>query len=179
PADIALAGKLAAGVPGRSLDELPPGARKLLDAIAVYVTARCRAEGTDPGLVRFTRRQLREALPFGDTQLKIHLARLADYELVAARRTGSGGFSYELAWQPPDSGGDAATPPDRSGPEGSRSAPGRGLVGGWSAPGRPAPAASNGQASGHASTLGNGHGPESTDPGHASHRVVVTAGGPR
>ncbi|HUZ37505.1 MAG TPA: hypothetical protein VMV17_14365, partial [Streptosporangiaceae bacterium] len=46
PADIALAGKLAAGVPGRSLDELPPGARKLLDAIAVYVTARCRAEGT-------------------------------------------------------------------------------------------------------------------------------------
>ena len=99
--------------------------------------------------MRFTRRQLREALPFGDTQLKVHLARLADYELVTARRTGPGGFSYELAWQPSADSRDAATTPDRSGSEGSRSAPGRGLVGGWSAPGRPAPEAPNGQASGH------------------------------
>ena len=37
--------------------------------------------------MRFTRRQLREALPFGDTQLKVHLARLADFELVIVRRT--------------------------------------------------------------------------------------------
>ena len=34
--------------------------------------------------------QLREALSFGDTQLKVHLARLADYELVIVRRTGVG-----------------------------------------------------------------------------------------
>jgi hypothetical protein len=177
PADIALADKLAAGVLGPSLDELPPGTRRLLDALHGYVSQRCQAEGTDPGLVRFTRRQLREALSFGDTQLKVHLARLADYELVIARRPGpGGGFSYELAWQP-DSTGDAAMTPDRSGPGPSRSAPGRGLVGGWSAPGRPAPGASNGQARSPAKAPWNGHGPGSTDPGQVNGRVVVTAAG--
>jgi DNA primase len=40
PADIALADKLAAGVLGQSLDELPPGTRRLLDAIAGYVSQR-------------------------------------------------------------------------------------------------------------------------------------------
>ncbi|MHB1596709.1 MAG: hypothetical protein ACYCO9_14050 [Streptosporangiaceae bacterium] len=131
-ADIALADKLAAQILGQSLDELPPGTRRLLDAIAGYVTARSRAEGTDPGLVRFTRRQLREALPLGDSQLKVHLARLADYELVIARRTGpGGGFSYELAWQPDSvtgGGEDAAMTPGRPGA-------GRGVAGGR--PGRP------------------------------------------
>ncbi len=174
PADIALADKLAAEILGPAFGELPPGTRRLLDAIAGYVTARSRAEGTDPGLVRFTRRQLREALPFGDTQLKVHLARLADYELVFPHRTGSSGFSYELAWQP-ESTSDAATIADRSGPEGSRSAPGRGLVGGWSAPGRSAPEALNGQARSHAGTSGNGRQPGSTDPGLNNHRVVVTS----
>jgi Toprim-like len=129
PADIALADRLAAQVLGPSLDELPPGTRRLLDALHGYVSQRCQAEGTDAGLVRFTRRQLREALSFGDTQLKVHLARLADYELVIPRRTGSGGFSYELAWQPEGSG-DAPTIVDRSGSEGSRPGPGRPPVGG-------------------------------------------------
>jgi hypothetical protein len=138
PADIALADRLAARVLGPSLDELPPGTRRLLDAIAGYVTARSRAEGTDAGLIRFTRRQLREALSFGDTQLKVHLARLADYELIVARRTGSGGFSYELACQP-DSTSDAVMTPGRPGQEGSRSAPGRGLAGGWPPPAGPPP----------------------------------------
>ncbi len=130
PADIELADRLAAEVVSRSLDELPPGTRRLLDAIAGYVTGRCQAEGLDRDLVRFTRRQLREALPFGDTQLKVHLARLADYELVICHRTGSGGFCYELAWQPPaGSSGDAAATANRSALKDSRSAPGRGLVG--------------------------------------------------
>jgi DNA primase len=176
-ADIALADRLAAEILGPALGELPPGTRRLLDAIAGYVTARSRAEGTDPGLVRFTRRQLREALPFGDTQLKVHLARLADYELVIARRTGpGGGLSYELAWQPGNAG-DAATTPDRPGPEVPRSAPGRGLVGGWSAPGRPLPGTVNGQASGHIRASGDGRGPGSADPGRVNGRVVVTAAG--
>ena len=78
--------RLAAEVLGRSLDELPPGTRRLLDAIAGYVSRRCEAEGLDADLVRFTRRQLREALTFGDTQLKVHLARLADWELVIVHR---------------------------------------------------------------------------------------------
>ncbi len=183
PADIALADKLAARVLAQSLDELPPGTRRLLDAIAGYVAARSRAEGTDPGLVRFTRRQLREALPLGDSQLKLHLARLADYELVITRRTGSGGFSYELAWQPDSPAGstaDAAMTPDRPGSGGSRPGPGRGPAGGRPGGGRAAPGAPDGQASGHIGVSGNGQRPESTDPGLSNHRVVVTAaGGPR
>ena len=177
-AHIALADRLAAGVLGQSLDELPPGTRRLLDAVTGYVSQRSRAEGTDPGLIRFTRRQLREALSFGDTQLKVHLARLADYELIIPHRTGAGGFSYELAWQP-QSTGDAAMTPDRSGPEGSRSGPGRPPVGGWSAPGRPAPEALNDQASGHSRASGSGRRLESTDPGQINHRVAVAAGGLR
>ncbi len=178
-ADIALADRLAAQVLGPSLDELPPGTRRLLDAIAGYVTARSRAEGTDPGLVRFTRRQLREALPLGDSQLKLHLARLADYELVIARRTGpGGGFSYELAWQPETTAGAAMTP-DRPGSKGSRPGPGRGPAGGQPGVGRTAPEAVNGQARSHAGASEGGHGPGSTDPGLNNHRIAVTAGGPR
>ncbi len=137
-ADIELADRLAAEVLSRSLDELPPGTRRLLEAVHGYVARRCEAERVDADLVRFTRRQLREALPFGDTQLKVHLARLADYELVIAHRAESGGFCYQLAWQPSaDGSGDAVTTTGRSGSQGLRSALGRGLAGGWSAPGRP------------------------------------------
>jgi DNA primase catalytic core len=179
-ADIALADRLAAQVLGRSLDELPPGTRKLLDALHGYVTARCQAEGIDPDLVRFTRRQLREALSFGDTQLKVHLARLADYELVIAHRTASGGFCYELAWEPGHGAADAADAaaiPGRPGPEGQRPGPGRPPVGGQSGPGRPVSPASNGQASVHLRALGSRDHAESADPGQDNHRVIAAAGG--
>ncbi len=192
PADITLANKLAAEVLGRSLDELPPGTRRLLDAICRYVAGRCEAEGLDRDLVRFTRRQLREALSFGDTQLKVHLARPADYELVIAQRIESGGFCYELAWQPgpcgtggrlppglldPASLPDAAATPDRSGSEGAWSGPGRPLVGGRSAPGRPRRNGTNQQASGHVVPAGNGDHAETADPGLGNHRVIAAAAG--
>ncbi len=192
PADITLANKLAAEVLGRSLNELPPGTRRLLDAICRYVAGRCEAEGLDRDLVRFTRRQLREALSFGDTQLKVHLARLADYELVIAQRIESGGFCYELAWQPgpcgtggrlppglldPASLPDAAATPDRSGSEGAWSGPGRPLVGGRSAPGRPRRNGTNQQASGHVVPAGNGDHAETADPGLGNHRVIAAAAG--
>jgi DNA primase len=192
-ADIELADRLASQVLARSLDELPPGTRRLLDAIAGYVTARCQAEGLDADLVRFTRRQLREALPFGDTQLKVHLARLADYELVIPHRTESGGFCYELAWQPAPAGaGDrglpgvtgpavlaagAATMPDRSGSPGLRSGPGRPPVGGWPGGGRPSRNGANRQASGHLVPAEDGDHAGSADPGEANHQVIAAAGG--
>jgi DNA primase len=159
PADITLANALAHEVLGRSLDELPPGTRRLLDALHTHVTSRCQREGLDADLVHFTRRQLREALGFGDTQLKVHLARLVDLELVVGHRLETGGFAYELAWHPGESGGRvlpglldpttldqpvtvdddadaAATTPDRSGSQAARSGPGRGLVGPRSGGGR-------------------------------------------
>jgi len=180
PADIELADKLADEVLSRSLDELPPGTRKLLDALLGYVSKRCEAERLDRDLVRFTRRQLREALPLGDTQLKVHLARLADYELVIPHRAESGGYCYELAWQPSaDGSGDAVTTSDRSGSQGLRSAPGRPLVGGWSAPGRPASAGLNGQASSRFVPARGGDHAESTDPGTGNRCVIAASGGAR
>ena len=130
--DIALTDRLAGQILARSLDELPPGTKRLLDALHGYVSRRCETEGLDRDLVRFTRRQLRETLPLGDTQLKVHLARLADYELVIPHRMESGGFCYELAWQPGTdwtAGADATVTSDRSGSAGLRSGPGRGVVG--------------------------------------------------
>jgi DNA primase catalytic core len=178
PADIELADRLAREVLGRSLDELPPGTRRLLDAVHGYVTARCRAEGLDPDLVRFTRRQLREVLPFGDTQLKVHLARLADYELVIVHRTAPGGFCYELAWQPPaDSSGEAAAVPGRAGPESPRPGPGRPPGGERPAAGRPAAVMVNGQASGHMRARDDGDDARAADPGRDNHRVIAAAAG--
>jgi DNA primase len=181
-ADIELADRLAAEVISRSLDELPPGTRRLLDAITGYVARRCEAEGLDPDLVRFTRRQLREALLLGDTQLKVHLARLADYELVIPHRVDSGGFCYELAWQPGISGGggaDAAAIPGRPGQEDSWSGPGRPLAGGWPGSGRPGRNGTNGQASRHMSPAGGGDPAESTDPAQSNGLVIAASGGAR
>lgn len=47
--------------------------------------------------MRFSRRELREALHIGDTQLRIHLERLAQLELVLLHREGAR-FVYELHW---------------------------------------------------------------------------------
>ena len=87
-----------------------------------------------------TRRQLREATGLGDTQLKVHLARLVDLELVTAHRAEKGSnFVYELCWDSagreggrflaglcdPNTLGVHDYDDSRSGPDGDRSAPGR------------------------------------------------------
>jgi DNA primase len=176
PADIDLADRIASQVLGRCLDELPPGTRRLLDALHTYVAARCETEGLDADLVRFTRRQLRETLPFGDTQLKVHLARLADYELVIAHRLTSGGFCYELAWRPGPA--NTVTAGNRSGSEGIWSTPGRGVVGPRSAPGRATPILVNGQASDQKRSAGAGDHAQGTVPANG-HRAVIAAGASR
>jgi DNA primase len=47
---------------------------------------------------RFSRRQLREAIHWGDTQLKVHLSRLAELEYLVIHRTKTNGFEYELVY---------------------------------------------------------------------------------
>jgi DNA primase len=89
--DIEAAHVLANDVLGRSLDELPPVTRKLLRAVSGYVAERANARGVSVEDVRFTRRELREACGWGDTQLRLHLERLAALELVASERSGRGG----------------------------------------------------------------------------------------
>ncbi len=103
--DIEVAHRLAHAVLGQSLDELAPQSRRLLTAVHGYATTEARRLAIPLDLVRFTRRQLREHLAgqgtgWGDTQLKVHLARLVDLELVMAHRLESGAFGYELLWNP-------------------------------------------------------------------------------
>lgn len=104
--DIEVAHRLAHAVLGQSLDELAPQTRRLLDAVHGYATTEAKRLAIPLDLMRFTRSQLREHLAgggtgWGDTQLKVHLARLVDLELVMAHRLETGAFGYELLWKPP------------------------------------------------------------------------------
>jgi hypothetical protein len=152
-ADIAAANRLAHEVLGRSLDALPPQSRRLLGLIGDWVAARSRNEAIKPAEVRFTRRELREATGWGDTQLKIHLSRLAELEHLLVHRAERGqGFVYELLYDGPVGDGPTAAPhlsglidpaalaegydARRSGSDAARSPVGRAVVGGLSVPGR-------------------------------------------
>ena len=157
--DIATANRLAHDVLGRTLDELPPQTRKLLTTLHGWVKGEAERLAMKPGDFRFSRRQVRELTGWGDTQLKVHLARLAELEYVLAHRVARGqGLEYELVYDGEgDAGGrflmgladmaefqqkggaDADTLPydaQRSGVNGEWSAPGRGVVGGRSGAGR-------------------------------------------
>ncbi len=103
--DIEVAHRLAHAVLGQSLDELAPQTRRLLTVVHGYATGEAKRLAIPLDLVRFTRRQLREHLAqqgsgWGDTQLKVHLARLVDLELVMTHRLETGAFGYELLWNP-------------------------------------------------------------------------------
>jgi hypothetical protein len=147
--DIALANRLAHDVLGRALDELPPQTRRLLSLMTEMCAAHCKAHDMKRSDHRFSRRQVREATHWGDTQLKIHLARLVELEYVLMHRGGRGhSFEYELVY---DGANDdarhvsglidvealrCAYDAERSGVNANRSGVGRGLVGPSSGGGR-------------------------------------------
>jgi len=95
--DIALANRLAPELLGRSLDELPPQTRRVLDAVKAIVRERCDAEEVESRFALFSRRELRQRLGWSATQVRFHLERLRDLEHIAARygRPGAA-FQYEL-----------------------------------------------------------------------------------
>ena len=101
-ADIAAANRLAHAVLGTTLDELPPQTRRLLGLVRDMTAARAAAEGIKPREVRFTRREVREATGWSDTQLKVHLGRLLELEYLIVRRGLDGQhaarFVYELIY---------------------------------------------------------------------------------
>ena len=108
PEDIALANELAQEVLGRTVDELMPQTRKLLTLLHDWVRAECEGLGIEQADFRFTRRQVREAIGWGDTQLKVHLARLAEMEFLVTHRGGhKEAFTYELVYQGEDAEGRA------------------------------------------------------------------------
>jgi len=99
--DIALANRLAHEVLGRSLDELPPQTRRLLGLVDELVTAGAQQQGVDRSDFRFSRRFLRERTGWGDTQLRVHLGRLLELELLVMHRGRQGqSYLYELVGRP-------------------------------------------------------------------------------
>jgi post-segregation antitoxin (ccd killing protein) len=104
--DIETANRLANEVLGRTLDELPPQTRRLLDHIHQMTTKHCKAEQIEQKDYRFTRRDVRERVGWGNTQLKLHLKRLEDMEYLLIHRGGRGqSFVYELLYQGEGEGG--------------------------------------------------------------------------
>ena len=162
--DIQLTNALAHEVLGRTLDELPPQTRSLLGMVHLWAETECGRLAMKRADLRFTRRQMRVVTGWGDTQLKVHLSRLADLEYVLVHRVKAGqGYEYELLYDgqgetgtrfvmglsepvngmPESHGYDA----QRSGQTGARSAPGRGLDGGRSGGGRKPKTSANPQPS--------------------------------
>jgi hypothetical protein len=102
PEDIALANELAQEVFSRTVDELLPQTRKLLTLIHGWVKAECEGRGMDPADFHFTRRQAREALGWGDTQLWTHLGRLVEMEFLLPHKGRGKTVEYELLYKGED-----------------------------------------------------------------------------
>jgi hypothetical protein len=101
--DIALANTIAHDVLGRTLDELPPQTRRLLTLLRGWVDERSIALEMPPREFRFTRKEARDALRWGDTQMKLHLSRLVELEYLMLHRRGTT-FAYELVYDGQDDG---------------------------------------------------------------------------
>ena len=95
--DIEAANRIAPEVLGRSLDELPPQTRRLLESVKTLIRAKMKAEKIEQRISLFSRRELREATGWSEFQVRTHLERLERMEYVH-RRTGKQGSlcKYEL-----------------------------------------------------------------------------------
>ena len=94
--DIALANMIVSALMGSSIDDLPTQTRRLLMQVFQYVDAMAEEQDLLLEEVRFTRRDLRESLGWGQTQLKLHLDRLAQYEYVHIHSGPGRTLQYEL-----------------------------------------------------------------------------------
>jgi DNA primase catalytic core len=95
--DIEAANRIAPEVLGRSLDELPPQTRRLLESIKSLVRERVESEKVEQRLARFTRREIRERTGWSGTQIRRHLEHLIDLEHVVSRGGRNGVLiQYEL-----------------------------------------------------------------------------------
>ena len=174
-ADITAANRIAHEVlQDGSLDEMPPQTRRLLGLLDDFVSAQAKARGCERESVLFSRREIRDATGWGDTQLKVHLARLLELEFLGLHRAGCG-WTYELLYREGDGATNRFMPglPDlanwrkphaydpersgfggnRSGVNGERSALGRPPVGGVSGVGRPGSILMNTGAAGEISAV--------------------------
>jgi hypothetical protein len=102
-ADIEAANRIVHEVLGRSLDELPPVTRRVLEAIVEAVKVKPLPRES----VRFSRREVRAWTGQSDTQARAHLDRLVELEYLLTHRGKRGqSFEYELLYD--GDGGDSA-----------------------------------------------------------------------
>ena len=95
--DIEAANRIAPEVLGRSLDELPPQTRRLLDAIKTLVRSKMAEGQMGQGSALFSRRELRDFTGWSGTQIRRHLEHLIELEHVAVRGGRNGVLiRYEL-----------------------------------------------------------------------------------
>jgi len=98
--DIAVANGIAGEVLGRSLDELAPQTRNLLSLLNDYVHKQSQFSQVPRDAFRFTRRDVRDAIHWSDSQISTHLNRLVALEYVLVHRGRNGQkYVYELLYQ--------------------------------------------------------------------------------
>ena len=96
-ADIETANALAPEILGRSLDELPPQTRRLLNHIRELVRAKVEETEQPQSRLLFSRREVCERCGWSYAQVRTHLERLIEAELVATRSGRNGAVMlYEL-----------------------------------------------------------------------------------
>ena len=101
--DIELANKLCHEVLGRSLDELSPQTKRLLNLIYEMVQKTIAKEGLRQEDFHFTRKTVREYTGFSNSQLKTHMSRLEDLEYMMVLKSHRGQFhQYELVYKGED-----------------------------------------------------------------------------
>jgi DNA primase catalytic core len=105
--DIEIANRLAHEALGRSLDELSPQTRRLLDLVTSMVEGQCQARQITRTDYHFSRREVREYTGWSDFQVKMHMHKLESLEYVLVHRGGRGqSFVYELLYD--GAGGDGS-----------------------------------------------------------------------
>ncbi len=98
--DIEQANRLAHEVLGRSLDELPPQTRRLLQQVQAMVKEVCEPQQITLQDYRFSRKDIRAYTSWNQTQTRVHMDRLVDMEYVLVHRGSRGqSFAYELLYQ--------------------------------------------------------------------------------
>lgn len=97
--DVALANRLCAEVLGRTLDELAPQTRRLLNLLTGLVESAAQKKAVEVSQVRLTRWDIRKATGWGHSQLAVHLSRLCALEYLVVHRGSRGLFEYELLYR--------------------------------------------------------------------------------
>jgi DNA primase len=98
-ADIEIANKLAHEALGRSLDELSPQTRRLLELVTRWSRRRARRKPSPAAIIALAAATCARHAGWSDFQVKMHMHKLEELEYVLVHRGGRGqSFVYELLY---------------------------------------------------------------------------------